>query len=49
MGKSLAYRFIKLQWERGKLTSEQVQSLALCERPLITQSEADEIVAMPQG
>ncbi len=48
MVKSLAYAFIKFQWEQGKLTALQMQILTSREKPLITQAEADEIVALPQ-
>lgn len=45
--KSLAYGFILRQWQQGKLTPEQVQTIA--SRGLITQTEAGEIAALPQG
>lgn len=43
MAKSLAYAFIKLQWQQGKLTADDMNTLV--SRGLITQAEADEIMA----
>ena len=47
MTKSLAYDFIALQWKDGKLSTDDMTILV--SKKLITQAEADEIVALPQG
>lgn len=46
MAKSLAYTFISLQWQQGKLTAADMPILV--GKRLITQAEADEIMQLPQ-
>lgn len=46
MAKSLAYGFIAMQWEAGKLSADDMPILT--SKKLITQAEADEIIQLPQ-
>jgi len=42
---SLAYNFVKMQWQRGKLTADDIAVLVT--KGFITQAEADEIMQLP--